>query len=127
MTDQDPPVPLAEEPIGAVVARVEADDPEVAALVASPKRQLAFRAFACVRVGLLLGELLVDHDVESKGARTWAEELLADPGHYERAAEVVRAVAREVGADPELAEPEPGADEKARERFRRFARESLGE
>jgi hypothetical protein len=117
-------VPLVDEPIGEFVTQVLEDDPELAALVASPRRQLAFRTFAYIRVGVLLGSLLVDHDVESIGTRTWVEQLLADPKHREAALDEVKRVAREVAADPQLAEDEiVGPDEEARERFKRFAKE----
>jgi hypothetical protein len=117
-------VPLVDEPIGAFVTRLQDDDPELAALVASPRRQLAFRTFAYIRVGVLLGSLLVDNDVASDDSRTWVERLLEDPQHRAAAVEEVKAVAREVAADPKLAEEEPvGPDDDARERFRRFARE----
>jgi hypothetical protein len=116
-------LPLVDEPIGAFVTKLQEEDPDLAALVATPRRQLAFRTFSYIRVGVLLGSLLVDHDVESVGSRTWVEQLLADPKHREAAAEEVRRVAREVAADPKLAEEEPiGPDEEARERFRKFAR-----
>jgi hypothetical protein len=124
MADDDIWLPLVDEPIGAFVTKLQEKDDELAALVASPRRQLAFRTFAYIRVGVLLGSLLVDHDVESGGARTWVEQLLADPKHRAAAVEEVRQVAREVAADPSLAEEEPvGPDDEARERFRRFARE----
>ena len=124
MSAEDFWVPLVDEPIGEFVAKLQEEDPELAALVASPQRQLAFRTFAYIRVGVLLGSLLVDHDVESDGSRTWVEELLADPKHRAAVVEEVKAVAREVAADPKLAEEEPvGPDEEARERFRRFASE----
>jgi hypothetical protein len=117
-------LPLVDEPIGAFVAKLQEEDEELAALVASPRRQLAFRTFAYIRVGVLLGSLLVDHDVRPEGTRTWVEQLLADPEHRQAAVEEVRRVAREVAADPKLAEEEPvGPDEQARERFRRFASE----
>jgi hypothetical protein len=116
-------LPLVDEPIGAFVTKLQEEDPDLAALVATPRRQLAFRTFSYIRVGVLLGSLLVDHDVESVGSRTWVEQLLADPKHREAAAEEVRRVAREVAADPKLAEEEPiGPDEETRERFRKFAR-----
>jgi hypothetical protein len=93
-------------------------------MVASPRRQLAFRTFAYIRVGVLLGSLLVDHDVQPEGSRTWVEELLADPKHRQAAVDEVKRVAQEVAADPMLAEEEPvGPDDNARERFRRFARD----
>jgi hypothetical protein len=117
-------LPLVDEPIGAFVTRLQEEDEELAALVASPRRQLAFRTFAYIRVGVLLGSLLVDHDVRSTGSRTWVDELLADPKHREAAVEEVKRVAREVAADPQLAEEDPvGPDDEARARFRRFARE----
>ena len=34
--------------------------------------------------GILLGSLLVDHDVTNEGSRTWIDELLADPKHRKR-------------------------------------------
>ncbi len=117
-------LPLVDEPIGAFVARLQQEDEELAALVASPRRQLAFRTFAYIRVGVLLGSLLVDHDVRPEGSRNWVEQLLADPVHREAAVEEVRRVAREVAADPKLADEEPvGPDAQARERFKRFASE----
>jgi hypothetical protein len=117
-------LPLVDEPIGAFVSRLQEDDPELAALVASPRRQLAFRTFAYIRVGVLLGSLLVDYDVELESSHTWVEELLADPKHLDAAVEEVKRVAQEVAADPKLAEEENvGPDEEARERFRRFAGE----
>src|SRR4029453_10133440 len=112
-------LPLVDEPIGELIARMQADDPEIAGLVASPRRQLAFRTFAYVRAGILLGALLVEHDVKNEGSRTWIDELLADPKHREEVEEEIRAVAREVAADPKLADDQPlGPDEAARERFR---------
>jgi hypothetical protein len=117
-------LPLVDEPIGAFVARLQQEDEELAGLVASPRRQLAFRTFAYIRVGVLLGTLLVDNDVETEGDRTWVDQLLADPKHRQAAVAEVKRVAREVAADPKLADEEPvGPDEGARERFRRFARE----
>ena len=116
-------LPLVDEPIGELVARLQKEDPEIAGLVVSPRRQLAFRTFAYVRAGILLGSLLMEHDVETEGTRTWIDELLADPSHRAAVEEEIRAVAREVAADPKLADDEPlGPDEAARERFRAFAR-----
>jgi hypothetical protein len=124
MADDDIWLPLVDEPIGAFVNQLQDEDKELAALVASPRRQLAFRTFAYVRVGVLLGSLLVDHDVASVGSRTWVDQLLADPKHRAAAVEEVKQVAREVAADPELSEEEVvGPDDEARERFRRFASE----
>jgi hypothetical protein len=117
-------LPLVDEPIGAFVSKLQEEDEELAALVASPRRQLAFRTFAYIRIGVLLGSLLVDHDVDPESSRTWVEQLLSDPKHREAAVEEVKRVAQEIAADPKLAEEETvGPDEEARERFRRFARE----
>jgi hypothetical protein len=123
MADEEVWVPRVDEPIGAFVTQLQEDDEELAALVASPRRQLAFRTFAYIRLGVLLGSLLVEHDVASDESQTWVDRLLADPKHRATAVEEVRAVAREVAADPKLAEEEPvGPDDEARERFRRFAK-----
>jgi hypothetical protein len=124
MADEEIWLPLVDEPIGEFVSKLQQEDEELAALVASPRRQLAFRTFAYIRVGVLLGALLVDHDVEVDGSRTWVEQLLADPEHRAAAAEEVKKVAREVAADPKLGEEESvGPDDEVRERFRRFASE----
>ena len=124
MPDEEISLPLVDEPIGEFVSKLQQEDEELAALVASPRRQLAFRTFSYIRVGVLLGSLLVDSDVETEGPRTWVEQLLADPEHRAAAVEEVKRVAREVAVDPKLGEEEnEGPDEEARERFRRFASE----
>jgi hypothetical protein len=121
--DADVWFPLVDEPLGELIARIQAEDAEITALIGSPRRQLALRAFAYIRVGILLGKLLVDRDVEPEGSITWVEQLLADPDVYEAVLSEVREVAREVASDPALAAEEPlGPDEAARERFREFAR-----
>jgi hypothetical protein len=121
-------VPLVDEPIGSIVEQLQAEDPEIARLAGSPRRILAFRTFAYIRVGILLGQLLVEHDIAPyDGSETWVEQLLKDPRHREAVAQEVRAVAAEVAADPAYAEDEAlGPDEGARERFRQFARKQLG-
>ena len=71
-------IPLVDEPIGSIVERVQADHPEIDRLVSSPHTILAFRTFAYIRVGILLGQLLVENDVpEYDGTETWIEALLA--------------------------------------------------
>jgi hypothetical protein len=121
-------IPLVDEPIGSIVAQIVEEDPEVAELVDSPHRILAFRTFAYIRVGLLLGQLLVEHDIgEYDGSETWIESILRDPRHHDAVACEVRAVAEEVAADRSLGAEEPmGPDDDARARFRAFARERLG-
>ena len=121
-------IPLVDEPIGSIVTQIVEESPEVAELVDSPRRILAFRTFAYIRVGLLLGQLLVEHDIgEYDGSETWIDSILRDPRHHEAVAREIRAVAEEVAADERLAAEEPmGPDDEARARFRAFARERLG-
>jgi hypothetical protein len=127
MADEEVWLPLVDEPIGELVAEIQDADPELSALAEFPRRQLAFRTFAYIRVGVLLGSLLVDYDVDSDSPQNWIEQLLADPKHRSAVENEVRAVAREVVADPKLADEEPLApDDAARERFRRFARKLEG-
>ena len=120
-------VPLVDEPIGGIVARIQEQDGEIDRLVGSPRRLLAFRTFAYIRVGLVLGQLLFDHDVPPyDGSDTWVDALLRDPEHRAVLAQEVRAVAEEIAADPKYAEDEQlGPDDAARERFRAFARKQL--
>ena len=121
-------IPLVDEPIGSIVAQAQTDDPEIDRLVSGPHKILAFRTFAYIRVGILLGQLLVDNDVpEYDGTETWIEALLRDPRHEQAVVNELRAVAEEVAADPRYADDEQiGPDDEARERFREFARKQLG-
>jgi hypothetical protein len=121
-------IPLVDEPIGSIVSAIQEETPEIDDLVSSPHRILAFRTFAYIRVGILLGRLLVDHDLpEDDGTETWIETLLRDPRHKEAVVNELRAVAEEVAADPRYAdEDRMGPDDEARERFREFARKQLG-
>lgn len=120
-------LPLVDEPVGDIVARLQAEDPELDKLVGSPHRVLAFRTFAYIRVGILLGELLFEQELTPADAdETWVEALLRDPRHHEALHREVKAVAEEIAADPKYAEEGPvGPDEAARERFREFARKQL--
>jgi hypothetical protein len=121
-------IPLVDEPIGSIVEQLQAEHPEIDALVSSPHRILAFRTFAYIRVGILLGRLLVDHDVpDYDGTETWVEALLREERHREAVVRELRAVAEEIAADPRYAGDEPmGPDDDARSRFREFARKQLG-
>ena len=120
-------LPLVDEPIGGIVQKIQADDPEIERLVGSPHRILAFRTFAYIRVGITLGQMLFDHDLPPyDGSETWVDALLRDPKHRDELAREVRAVAEEIAADPKYADEEPlGPDDDARRRFREFAREQL--
>jgi len=117
-------IPLVDEPIGSIVAQLQAENPEIDALVSSPQRILAFRTFAYIRVGLLLGQLLVDHDVpEYDGTETWIEALLRNRQHHDAVVRELLTVAEEIAADPRYAQDEPlGPDDEVRARFLEFAR-----
>jgi len=120
-------LPLVDEPIGSIVQKLQADDPEIERLVGSPRRILAFRTFAYIRVGVKLGELLVEHDLPPyDGSDTWIDLLLRDPSHRAAVASEVRAVAEEIAADPRYGSEEHlGPDDDARARFREFAKKQL--
>jgi len=121
-------IPLVDEPIGSIVEQIQRDHPEIERLVSGPRRILAFRTFAYVRVGILLGSLLVESEAQAEGdADTWVETLLADPRHHDAVVREVRAVAEEIAGDPRYGEDaQVGPDDDARERFRAFARKQLG-
>ena len=114
---------LVDEPIGAIVSELEAEDPELRALVSTPEKLLAFRTFANIRVGILLGRLLMEEEVEAyDGSETWVDALLHNPKHRNEIAAEVRAVAEEVAQEED---DSLGPDEAARERFHEFARREL--
>jgi hypothetical protein len=121
-------IPLVDEPIGSIVEQLQADNPDIDALVSGPRAILAFRTFAYIRVGLLLGQLLVDHDVpDYDGTETWIEALLREERHRDAVVRELRAVAEEIAADPRYAEEgRLGPDDDARARFREFAKKQLG-
>jgi hypothetical protein len=118
-------IPLVDQPIGAIVAQIQADNADIDALVDTPQRLLAFRTFAYIRVGLVLGELLLESDIEPyNGSETWIDMLLGKPEYESRVVEEVRAVAEQVARD--VSDDAPlGPDEAARKRFRDFARRQL--
>jgi hypothetical protein len=129
MSEQDDLwIPLVDEPIGSIVEQLQAENADIDALVSGPHKILAFRTFAYIRVGLLLGQLLLDNDVPAyDGTETWIEALLREDRHKQAVVNELRAVAEEVAADPRYADDEPvGPDEDARARFREFARKQLG-
>jgi hypothetical protein len=127
-TPDDIWIPLVDEPIGGIVDQIQHDNPEIGKLVESPNRVLAFRTFAYIRVGIVLGQLLFDNDLPPyDGSDTWIELLLKNPAHSEALLQEVRSVAEETAADPKYADDEPlGPDDDARARFKEFARKQLG-
>ena len=122
-------LPLVDEPVGDIVAQLCAEDPEIDRLVGSPHRILAFRTFAYIRVGILLGELLFEQELAAEDADgSWVEVLLKDPEHHAALHREVRAVAEEIASDPKYADEEPlGPDDAARDRFRDFVRKQLAD
>jgi hypothetical protein len=120
-------IPLVDEPIGSIVQAIIDENTDIAKLVESPHRILAFRTFAYIRCGILLGQLLFENDVPAyDGSESWIEALLRNPAHHDALTAEVRAVAEEIAADPKYAEEEPlGPDDEARERFRAFAKQHL--
>jgi hypothetical protein len=120
-------LPLVDEPIGSIVEQIQREHPELQRLIGSPRRVLAFRTFAYIRVGLVLGQLLFDNDLPPyDGSESWVDILLKDPAHHEAIADEVRAVAQEIADDPAFGGEEPlGPDEDAKDRFRAFVREQL--
>ena len=126
--DEELWIPLVDdEPVSALVAEVQQEHPEIAELVATPRRLLAFRTFAYIRVGILLGRLLVERDVQPpEGPGSWAEQLIGDPVVRAQVVAEVRAVAEEISADPDYAGDDPvGPDDAERERFAAFAKRHL--
>ena len=121
-------IPLVDEPIGSIVSQLQSENPDVDALISSPGRILAFRTFAYIRVGVLLGRLLVDNDVPAyDGTETWVESLLREERHREAVVAELRAVAAEIAADPRYADGDQiGPDDDTRARFREFAKKQLG-
>lgn len=120
-------IPLVDEPIGTIVAEIQGEHPDIGDLIDSPRKVLAFRTLAYIRVGILLGRLLVENDVlPADGESNWADQLLRNPEHHERIVREIYAVAQEIAADPAYAEGAPvGPDDAARERFREFAKRRL--
>jgi hypothetical protein len=118
-------LPLVDEPIGSIVEEIQAEHPEIGALVESPRRLLAFRTFAYIRVGILLGRLLVENDVDPDDSATWAEQLMRSPEHRDRVVAEIRTVAGEVAADPAYGSESLGPSDEERARFSEFAKRHL--
>jgi hypothetical protein len=121
-------IPLVDEPIGSIVEQLQSEHPDIDRLVSGSRKILAFRTFAYIRVGILLGQLLVDEDLPGyDGSETWVESLLRNERHKDAVVRELRAVAEEISSDPRYAEDEAlGPDDDARARFREFARKQLG-
>ena len=114
-------IPLVDEPIGSIVAQLQAEHPEIDRLVSrphqhprvpdvrlhprrAPARPAARRATTCPT---------------TTGPRPGSRRCCAIPEHHQAVVAELRAVAEEIAADPRYADDEPiGPDEAARERFR---------
>jgi hypothetical protein len=120
-------IPLVDEPIGTFVSELLEEHHDIAKAVDSPRRMLAFRTFAYLRVGMLLGRLLIERDLDvTDGSPSWAEKLLAEPDVHELAVAEVRTVAEELAADPAYDDDTTvGPDEAERARFLEFAKRRL--
>ena len=125
MTVQDDAwLSLADGPVVAIVSVLEAATPQLTEGLDSLEKRLAFRTFAAIRVGILLGQMLMENELEAyDGSETWAEGLLRNPEHREAIVVEVRAVAEEL-ARSEVAEG-AGPDEAMHERFRAFVRREI--
>jgi hypothetical protein len=116
-------IPFVDGPIGAIVDRVQAEHPEIAEWVDSPNRLLAFRTFAYIRVGILLGRLLVERDLEGSG---WVDRLIDDPECYDQIVREVLSVAEDTAEEPGYErESSVAPSEEERERFAEFAKRRL--
>ena len=107
-------IPMVDEPIGSFVAQVQQEHADLAELVDSPRKLLAFRTSAYIRVGVVLGRLLVEEDLEPAEGENWAEELMREPRCRELLVAEVRAVAEEIAADPAYGREPVGPSEGER-------------
>ena len=118
-------IPLVDEPIGDIVAQLEGENEDIRRLIDSPQKLLAFRTFAYIRVGIVLGRLFVERDdAPAEGTETWVDQLAREPEVRAELLQELRAVAEEVAAESEHEEP-AAPDEEARERFRAAAKRAL--
>ena len=118
-------IPLVDEPIGDIVAQLEGENEDIRRLIDSPQKLLAFRTFAYIRVGILLGRLFVERDdPPAEGTENWVEDLAREPEVRAELLQELRAVAEEVAAESEHEEA-AAPDEGTRERFRAAAKRAL--
>ena len=118
-------IPLVDEPIGDIVAQLEGENEDIRRLIDSPQKLLAFRTFAYIRVGILLGRLFVERDdAPAEGTETWVEQLAREPEVRAELLQELRAVAEEVAAESGHEEP-AAPNEEVRERFRLAAKRAL--
>lgn len=105
-----------------VIDQIQEGDPVLTELRNSPRHQLAFRTFACLKAGILLGQQLVERDTQGED---WVAKLLAEPAIYDRLRAEVESVGYQIACDPSLVHERPRQPDPAmRRRFMRMA-ESL--
>ena len=119
-------IPLVDEPIGDIVAQLEGENEDIRRLIDSPQKLLAFRTFAYIRVGIVLGRLFVERDdaPPAEGTENWVEDLARQPEVRAELVQELRAVAEEVAAESEPEGP-AAPDGEVRERFRLAAKRAL--
>ncbi len=123
MTD-DLWIPLVDDSIGEIVSQLESEHTEITELLDSPQKLLAFRTFANIRAGIVLGRLLLERDV-APGAEgePWVHHLAREPEIRAELVQELREVAEQLADEDEHEAAAP--DAAARERFRSFARRTL--
>lgn len=115
---------VSEEALDEVIERIQDGDPVLSELRNSPRHQLAFRTFACLRAGILLGQWLSERDVDGDD---WVAQLLEEPELYERLCAEVESVGYQIACDPSLVHERPHQPDPAmRRRFLRMAEALLG-
>jgi hypothetical protein len=117
-------IPLVDESIGEIVTQLESEHADIRELLDSPQKLLAFRTFANIRIGIVLGRLLLERDL-APGAEDepWVQQLAREADVRAELVEELREVAEQLAEETEQDPAQP--DDAARERFRSFARRTL--
>jgi hypothetical protein len=117
-------IPLVDESIGEIVTQIENEHPEIAESLDSPHKLLAFRTFANIRTGIVLGRLLVERDLApAADDDPWVQQLAREADVRAELVQELRDVAEQLAEEDE--EDVAAPDAAARERFRAFARRTL--
>lgn len=113
---------VCEDVIDAVIEEIQDGDLVLIELRNSPRHQLAFRTFACLKAGILLGQQLVERDVEGDD---WVAQLLEEPAVYDRLRAEVESVGYQIACDPSLVHERPRQPDAAMRRRFMLLAESL--
>jgi hypothetical protein len=95
---------LLDDSLNEVINEIQYSDPVLAELAEEPLHQLAFRTFAWLRAGVLLGEQLMESEVPEEG---WMGKLLEDPDVRARLEAEIEDVGYQIAADPDLVHARP--------------------